>query len=467
MFETIKRAISVGCVWIVTLPVVAQGVVRADSVRAGSPTAVAPQPEGTITGSDDLSINIEKKDTTTYFNALEYSLQKRYRPTDADFRNEKFIDNTFVSVGGGVQKLYMRDYHRYKSGPELAITVGKNFTPLHTLRVGLHWDKYRFIELSHKTGVHDQLTHVGVEADYLFNLSAYTRGYNPNRKVEFSPLGGVGIYCSTFDGDMKNAVGIHGGFQLRYRPVTGVAFFLEPRIDLYSPGIDHSATSNWHKYNMGFGAMAGIQYYIRPSGGVDSREYLYEKNGWRDHLFVQLMAGGALPLSVADLGLNDALGLQYGIAVGKWFMPALGVRASAFMASCKWGHDYLDPSLIYKDDYLGGRVEAMVGLLPLFKPSMKGFFLELNALVGVEFGRLKKELDMGQGVLKQGYAGFTGGLQVKARFLKHFGVFLEPRLSQIPYSITRTEDNEIGEFDVDYLDRRFSLNLGIQVDLDW
>ena len=65
----------------------------ADSVATMAPDSLAA--EGVVD-----STMLEGK-----FNALRYSMQKRYRPKDEPFVSGSFWDNTFVFAGGGVEKL--------------------------------------------------------------------------------------------------------------------------------------------------------------------------------------------------------------------------------------------------------------------------------------------------------------------------------------------------------------------------
>ena len=49
---------------------------------------------------------VAQEDTTKqkpFFNALDYSLQKRYRARKYPFKNERFMDNTYVSVQMGME----------------------------------------------------------------------------------------------------------------------------------------------------------------------------------------------------------------------------------------------------------------------------------------------------------------------------------------------------------------------------
>lgn len=54
---------------------------------------------------------------TTSFNALEYSMQKRYRPQNEAFVANTFMDNTFIRGGVGTCGLFHNSISGYSSGP--------------------------------------------------------------------------------------------------------------------------------------------------------------------------------------------------------------------------------------------------------------------------------------------------------------------------------------------------------------
>ena len=51
-----------------------------------------------------LAMSAQEIDTTS-FNALEYSMQKRYRPQNEAFVANTFMDNTFIRGGVGTLSL--------------------------------------------------------------------------------------------------------------------------------------------------------------------------------------------------------------------------------------------------------------------------------------------------------------------------------------------------------------------------
>ncbi len=393
------------------------------------------------------------------FNALDYSLQKRYRPKGDTFGNKRFRDNTYVSLSTGYERFYLRDYDKYNSGPVFGLAFGKAVSRCNAFRLAAMGNVMtgKSYEDSKKMVI------AGIQGEHLFNFSSYVAGYDPSRFFEVSSVEGLGYHLSVLDGECTHAADVHLGVQLKLHPASRVDITLEPRVTLYSSNIDHSENSNWHKYNMGYGVWVGVCYRLSSPEGEDGRGgRSLQEAGPADNLFGSVTAGGALPASRVRLGLKKAVGMQYSLAVGKWFMPVFGLRLSGFMASDGWGTDYVNPRVTYSNRMIGGRLEAMVNLLALFNSKMFDSAWELNVLPGVEVASLRKDLDTTPNELKTVYAGFTGGMQVKYKFLKHFGLFVEPRFSQVPYKLDRLRDDGVSRRSVSYTDRQLSLNAGLQ-----
>ncbi len=69
-----------------------------------------------------LGIQAQEVDTTS-FNALEYSMQKRYRPRNEAFVSEKFLDNTFLRAGMGTVGLFRNSVSSYSQGPSVSVSA--------------------------------------------------------------------------------------------------------------------------------------------------------------------------------------------------------------------------------------------------------------------------------------------------------------------------------------------------------
>lgn len=404
-----------------------------------------------------------KKDSTTAassssFNALQYSLQKRYRPKGYIFENKRFADNAYISLSAGYERFYLRDFDKYNSGPVFGLALGKAVSKSNSFRLALIGN----VMTSKAYTDNKKMIIAGLQVDHLFNFSSYVSGYNPSRLFEISSVEGLGYHLSMLDGESMHAADLHLGIQLKLHSASRVDITVEPRVTLYSSNIDHSEKGNWHKYNMGYGVWAGFNYHFSLQGMQDGGRFAYHENSFLDNFFISASAGGVMPASRTRLEVMDAVGGQYVISVGKWFMPVFGLRLSGFWASDKWGANYADPSVTYSNEMFGGRFEGMINFLTLFSPKMVDSVWELNTLLGVEAGQLRKELDLEQKQTKTVYAGFTGGLQVKFKFLKHYGIFIEPRFSQVPYKLDILQDDGISYRSFSYTDRQISLNAGLQ-----
>ena len=80
---------------------------------------------------------LENSDSAGMFNALDYSMQSRYIERGEPFIENKFSDNTFLSVHGGSEKLSPRGNSTYNWSAAAKISFGKWFNPYNALRVTL------------------------------------------------------------------------------------------------------------------------------------------------------------------------------------------------------------------------------------------------------------------------------------------------------------------------------------------
>ena len=125
-----------------------------------------------------------------FFNALDYSMQKRYRPKNMVFANNKWTDNTFVGIDMGVESFLNREGSEMGLYKIFSAGYGKMFTPVHGARVNLNggWALHK------RTS--DSYMRVGLQASHLFNITAYMKGYNPSRIFELSTVLGLGYTYS-------------------------------------------------------------------------------------------------------------------------------------------------------------------------------------------------------------------------------------------------------------------------------
>ena len=179
-----------------------------------------------------------------FFNALDYSMQKRYRPKNMEFVNKSWADNTFLELNMGVEDFLKREGAEMGLYKIFSAGYGKMFTPVHGARLNLNggWALHKRTSDSYmRIGLQaSHLFKIGLQASHLFNITAYMKGYNPSRVFELSTVLGLGYtYSKMIDKSAFSVGEIHAGIQMRLRLMDNLSLMLEPAIGLYSDGIDH------------------------------------------------------------------------------------------------------------------------------------------------------------------------------------------------------------------------------------
>lgn len=198
------------------------------------------------------------------------------------------------------------------------------------------------------------------------------------------------------------------GLQLKLNIAPHVDLVVEPLLTLYSDGIDNYTKTNWHKYDVGYGAMMGFSYRLSENNKVS------DTNKDDKNSFVSIAAGGQYQFSNAtkEIGILKTMGPDVQISGGKWFKPFLGMRASAFWGTNAWNRHFIyderDENIIgetkLKEMYMGFRLEAMVNLLEFTELDINRL-LAVSALGGLEVAGMKKK-DLSQSI-RFAYYAFT------------------------------------------------------------
>ena len=366
-----------------------------------------------------------RRDSVSFFNAIDYTLQKRKRPADrVEFKNSRFMDNTFLMLSGGIQRLAPWGMHRFDVGPDLSISMGKALNPSNMVRAGVsagYWN--RDTDKS-------KLVHGGIQVDHLFNMTSFALGYDPGRVFEVSTVEGIGYHLSSFGKEVKHA-------------------------------IDYSGSSNWHKYDLAYGALAGINYRFTTSEVNLDSDSFFPENGWLSNTFVSFSGGVQAPFSSDGIGFSNAAGPSANLSVGKWLMPLFGVQLSAYAGFNRWGAKER-PGEYYLSAYAGGRAELLVDLLSFFTSWQDSRF-GMVAMAGVDFGKMSKRIEWPYHKIKDNYVGATAALQLKYYVKDNIGIFLEPRLLHIPYHLDMRRENSVVSERYDYNDKLWAVNVGLEL----
>lgn len=397
------------------------------------------------------------------FDATDQAFIKRYRYPDAvPFNKKDWKSNFYLSFFGGIDKIVPRSYSSFNIGPTGGIAAGLQTAPAHSFRLSLYGGTFT------RSDDNASLTRFGLQTDYLFNISAYTNGYNPGRFFEISLLGGLGYQYSIFDQSREHVGELHAGLQLKIHPSPQLDIFLEPRLGLATDGIDHSYQQNWHRYDLTYGAVIGLNYRLKKWTPIGRIRSLQEENFW-ENTFIHYAVGTQMQLSrlTKEIGTVNSIGSHTAISAGKWIAPLLALRVSLFSSNDTWHQkvipateDSPEETFYEMSSYMGGRLEGMFNLLRFINKKMADSPWGINLLLGGELGYMWKESY--QNPARGGYMGLTGGVQLKRKVAEDISIFLEPRFTLASYTaLGRNElQQEISER---YADHLFSLNLGIEL----
>lgn len=396
----------------------------------------------------------EQADTVKQFNALDYSLQKRYRPANETFISDRFIDNTFISAQGGIFNLAAWGDTKYAFGPSATLGMGKWINEYNAVRLSLSWKNF-----ARKRDI-AEFNLAGIGVNHLFNISSYLGGYRRSRFFELSTVEGLMYTCSIMDGDVRHALGLNLGLNLNMRLSNAVDLYLEPAVTVHTDGIDHSGAMNWHHYDLEYGVAVGL------SVNIDSGPRKVSPPRNRDpHTYLAFFVGPQMQnseLVVKELGIFNSIGPHFGITAGRWLNDYFALQASGFYSSDKWIRD-IDGQL--KDSrYIGLRVEGRFDPLMMI-PGWKeksGFSIPL--LFGPEAGYMHKD-DRSMKIDKM-YLGLTAAFQLRYKILDFLSLYLEPRFSIVPYYLD-FHTNYLDESGIreTYYDGLVNVNFGIEIDI--
>lgn len=405
---------------------------------------------------------------TTGFDARKYLNQKRYTPENTSFmkKDKHWTDHLFVNLSGGL--LWMdrsNSTHRLKDGSQGHLFIGKEFTSIHGVRLGVGFNQ--FME---KTSRQDQMNYE-LRADYLCNFSSMLFGYNPKRWLDVTGVLGMSYFKCDFSGMKDNAYGANLGLQFLLKAGSSTAVTIEPGMAFLTDGYDMAYDNNRHHGNLSYGVKFGLKYLFTDenlSWPKDPDSY------WTKNTFAELSMG-VNGCNNDNFSLGRSLGYKYTGAVGKWMTPGIGLRIAGTAATNRWKESITYVSVSGEENkgyvreemqaHVGGRIEAVVNPMGFGDPQKfrRDAPFAVNLSVGGEAGWMVKSDftdDERKESVKCGYLGLTGGLQLLFRIQQDIALFVEPRVTFLSYDIPYENRPELSK---DYTDNVYSLNAGIRV----
>lgn len=411
------------------------------------------QEDTTMVAQDDTTQVAQEVKVDKGWNAMNYSLQKRYKPQDEIFEAKKFTDHTFISLTGSGFGLIGNENISRASGVNFNVGVGKWFDKSNALRIELGGSRYFRRRLPNPGWVME------LAALHQFNLSSYLKGYREGRFIEISTVEGISGVAAKRDSTWGFGAGVHLGLNFTFRLSERFDFFVEPIFSFYTAGIDPVVKEDWHKYDLSYRYTMGVKYNFFEAPKVKIHWLEKEVDGY-------MFYGGGVQSQNSDLvwkevGLFNSVGPHAFIGVGSWVKDFFGVRGSLFYGNHIWTtyEGFGD----MKAHYMGGRLE--VSIEPFYwvhrRPiAQRRFTCGIN--IGPEIGFMNR-IDVENNYSTM-YIGATASIQPNVKITKDVGFFMEPRFSLIPYAVVESSTGGVKIRNM-YFDGIFNINMGFTYSL--
>lgn len=383
------------------------------------------------------------------FNALQYVNQGIWKGRDLPFSNKHWHDNLYIYAGTGPEVISSNRLN-LGMGVNSYFGVGKDLSRNHTLRLAVDYTTNGRV-------VGEPLRRWGFSVSHLFNITSYTSGYDPNRRLEFSTLAGLGFQNSTLE-DRKGS-GLRGwvGFQAKYHASRHIDYALEPFLAINAHKLMMAETAD-RMYQMTYGATINMRYKWHHD--------LFEYRDRSSHLiygnFYTISLGAQMQLSDLE---GKGMGPAIGLGIGRWLMPGLGLKLSAIAANDTWhAADYTAEQT--KDEpyqrhestfYGGGQVEAVFEPFIFFNKIDDDRKFQLRILAGASLGMMSKKNYNSN--IREMFWGPTAALQFAFRCDEDKLFYIEPRFTmaqyRVPYERVRAFKN--------FADNLVSISLGLEI----
>ncbi len=321
-----------------------------------------------------------------------------FRKDNSLFDYERFSDNMFIGLSGGLSSLIRNSADRSNGiGPVGSISVGKWFSPTSGLRLTATGTEVK------EKGYRNRIAAIG-DIDYLWNINSTVNGFDPDRKIEGNVV--LGLSGSFASGTGKKfSPGVHAGFQGVWNVNNHLGLYLEPAIRYFGGNLSSSGSKRniFTTINIGLIYRNGTGSQRRLKSDQFLEEDFQNSNKW----FFEAVGG------VFMRSRKWASNHTFAIGLGKWFRPESGWRLTGeydYMSTNKYR------SLSIGADYLANLTTLAAG----FDDER---FFDLSAFLGLSAGGAHY-----QSVYNKFVWGPRVGLRAAFRLSRSFDIVLEPRL---------------------------------------
>lgn len=324
----------------------------------------------------------------------------------------------------------------------IGAAVGRQLSSLSGVRLGLDFNNAATRSSDNKI---DRYTFMSLSLDYMFDISNWVIGYDPERKFGTEVFGGP-VVTRCFDPG-KTYVGLEGGVRPYWRLGGQFDVFAEPKLRVYTKRYMNTPGGKGTPLQLSFAL--GTSYRFNPSYRKSLTESGFGDGTIWGNTFISGGVGfQALVGSSRSMDALASAGPTMSISVGKWLLPFWGLRFSGFAGISSWGQAMSEyGTLSDKRTMQGGiRVESMFDILSFWKYDKERRW-GIVPMLGLELGKVRRQSEkIRVSAAGAAYAGITAGLQCKYYVSDAMALFIEPRFSRVPYSYRdiNVEDNYIG-----------------------
>ena len=338
------------------------------------------------------------------FNALDHVLQKPLGNPSFPQDDRGFGRHIFLGISAGGSVIGNDFSGGIKPGAQLGGQIGGWITPVHGVRLGADIGLHSLHQGAKRTWFG------AARAEYLMNLSALLRGYDPSRRFEL--IGSVGLeYQRLRQNEIwGNGYGVGAALQMRFNVAPSLFLYVEPRLTMLG-GMRYDTGYNWRRLHADLSLNLGLGYRIltgrmRRAGATD-----FTQTG-EDNLYIGA-GGGLMIFPRGSVSYKNPLG---SVHIGKMLSSASGIQLSLTAGQDRTGYGTDNKIVgIGSLDYVLNLNSAFGG----YRPD-EVFQMTLNAGVSGAMVRRGKndKITPGAGV------GLTGLF----RLSPNWGIFIHPQV---------------------------------------
>ena len=388
-------------------------------------------------------------------------LENRFRGDSEEF-TRKWYDHVFLEAGAGVYKIVPpTEDAEFAPMTAFHLGIGKVLGRYHTLRFSAEG------AVGYQKSIEHPLWKVAGRLDYLFNMTAHAKGYDPARPFEIQFLIGGGVQRTEITGK-ESRITPEGHLGLQVKLLTGGYgnLTIEPYVSLTADKVDYSAT-NWKHYDILYGVNVNLMHFLRNDLSPRQKKEMARKLPW----FLQMSMGAvACDGDGCELPLSDSMGEEMSLSVGKWLSPAVGLRGTFSTSSTKYERSSTEADLasftpsysqFHSATNTTFRLEAMInpfGFVRNYNWERK-WGVHLFGGLGVT-RTVRDDEDVTRRLWVTALM-YSGGIHLYAKVRPGVNIFLEPRFQKVVYRVpyVNVYRGRICE------DNYYSLSMGVSLNL--